>query len=145
MALQDWGFWQFTPRMALGDKLEALHKQVLSVAKAFNVQVLVLEKIFLGPNVHSAFVLGHVRGVCLAAARTAGLSVKEYTATEVKKLVTSSGKASKQQVAQALGHLLACELGAAQSMDATDAIALAYCHARKSGFFSPRTGAEVVA
>jgi crossover junction endodeoxyribonuclease RuvC len=65
--------------------------------------------------------------VVLLAASHAGLAVHEYAATQVKRAVTGTGAAAKEQVAMMVRVLLpGCgEVGA----DAADALAVAVCHA----------------
>ena len=64
----------------------------------------------------------------------------EYSATEVKRAVTGSGSADKDQVAKVLSMLLgAQEFGTA---DASDALALAVCHAQQ--FQGVRSSSAVV-
>ena len=80
----------------------------------------------------SAFKLGHVRGICLAAAARHGAQVVEYAAKTVKKVVTGSGAADKEQVRLVILNLLQLKAEVGDLLDATDALALAFCHAEKS-------------
>ncbi len=87
-----------------------------------------MEGIFHAANARSALVLGHVRGVVLLAGAQAGLLISEFPPATVKSAVTGNGRAEKSQVAFMVTRLLA--LGAAQKPgDATDALAVALCHA----------------
>lgn len=90
--------------------------------------VTVIEKVFLGRNADSAFKLGHARGVALAAAIKSGSEVVEYATRKVKQGITGNGGASKEQVQVVLFSALGIR-GRAQ-FDASDALALAYYHAR---------------
>lgn len=89
--------------------------------------MVVIEQIFLGKNVDSAFKLGHARGICMHEAVVAGAEVREYATRLVKKLVTGSGAADKMQVQMALQRLL--QVSIEGTLDASDALALAYHHA----------------
>lgn len=91
-------------------------------------KVTVVERVFLGKNTDSAFKLGHARGVAVASAMRAGSQVVEYTARSVKKGITGSGAASKEQVQLVLFAALGLR-GQARA-DASDALALAFFHAR---------------
>jgi crossover junction endodeoxyribonuclease RuvC len=71
--------------------------------------------------------LGQARGVVLLAAARSGLEVGEYAARTVKRAVTGTGSASKEQVAAMVRALLPGAVDAAA--DATDALAVAICHA----------------
>jgi crossover junction endodeoxyribonuclease RuvC len=90
--------------------------------------VTVVERVFLGKNADSAFKLGHARGVVIASAVRAGSNVVEYATRAVKKGITGNGGASKDQVQAVLFALLGIR-GRVQ-MDASDALALAFYHAR---------------
>lgn len=93
-----------------------------------------VEGVFHGVNARSALQLGHSRGVALLAAGEAALEVFEYAPATVKRCVAGHGAASKQQV-QAMVRAL-CSLKRAPRLDASDALAVAICHA-----FRTRRGA----
>src|SRR5690348_558114 len=59
--------------------------------------VMAVEKVFLGKNADSAFKLGHARGVALALAGQHKLNLAEYATRHVKKMLTGSGAATKEQ------------------------------------------------
>ena len=86
-----------------------------------------MERVFSARNAHSALVLGHARGVALAAVARRRIPVFEYTATQVKQSVTASGAAGKSQV----GRMVQVLLGHTGTLgeDEADALALALTHA----------------
>ena len=57
----------------------------------------------------------------------AGLQIAEYTATQVKQAIAGTGGADKQQVQMMVMHLL--KLLQKPQIDASDALAIALCHA----------------
>ena len=114
----------------LGDVLTA----VSEVIATYHPEHLSLESGFLARNVHSAFRLGEARGVVLAAAGRAGVSVSEYSPATIKKAVTGYGRAAKEQVQQAVVRLLALE--GIPPEDEADAIAAALCHGFRHVFDS---------
>lgn len=87
----------------------------------------VIEKIFLGKNADSAFKLGHARGVIMYEAGLGGAVVREYATRSVKKGVTGSGGASKEDVQVILQAMLG--LKTISRIDASDALAMACYHA----------------
>jgi crossover junction endodeoxyribonuclease RuvC len=91
-------------------------------------------------NPLSSLKLGHARGVVLLAAAHAGLPVTEYGAKRVKRSVTGTGAAQKEQVAAMVRVLLGQQVEA--GADATDALAVAICHAHHHGT-AQRLGAAV--
>lgn len=110
----------------LSERLQELSAGLSQVVATYQPEVAVVEKIFLGKNVDSAFKLGHARGVCLMVAAQNKMPVFEYAARKVKQALTGSGSAKKEQVQT----LALAELKVQQkvALDASDALALALCH-----------------
>jgi crossover junction endodeoxyribonuclease RuvC len=114
---------------ALAERLAALHAGLARAIAAHRPEVAVVERIFAGRSARAALVLGHARGVALAAAAEAGLPVLEYAPGEIKQAVVGTGGAEKRQVQAMVGRLLGlAELPAA---DAADALAAALCHVQR--------------
>jgi len=87
----------------------------------------IVEKVFLGKSVTSAFVLGESRGVVLAVAASHGAEIFETAAKTAKKSVTGRGNAEKTEVRLILDRVLG--LGGELEtlpLDASDGLALAY-------------------
>ncbi|WP_132756733.1 crossover junction endodeoxyribonuclease RuvC, partial [Pseudomonas aeruginosa] len=84
-------------------------------------------QVFMARNADSALKLGQARGAAIVAAMEEGLSVAEYTASQVKQAVVGTGGADKQQVQMMVMHLL--KLTQKPQIDASDALAIALCHA----------------
>jgi crossover junction endodeoxyribonuclease RuvC len=78
-------------------------------------------------NAQSALKLGHVRGVALLAAASAGLPVFEYAPLKIKSSVVGYGLAKKEQVQFMVARLLHLE-HVPEPADAADALAIAICH-----------------
>jgi crossover junction endodeoxyribonuclease RuvC len=72
--------------------------------------------------------LAHVRGVALLAVAEAGVALGEYSPLEVKSSVVGYGRAEKRQV-QLMVRTLTGVGGDFASEDASDALAVAICHA----------------
>ena len=74
------------------------------------------------------------QGTAIAAAIHHGVPIHEYAPMKIKMALTGTGSASKEQVAGMLQRLLKIpneEMG--KFMDATDALAAAYCHYLQMG------------
>ena len=69
----------------LAKKLGVIHREILRVIEEFRPDLAVIERVFVSANPRSAIVLGQARGAALAALGTAGLSVHELAAREIKK------------------------------------------------------------
>jgi len=87
-----------------------------------------VEGVFYSANVKTALKLAHVRGVALLAIAEAGLELAEYSALEVKTSVVGYGRAEKCQVQMMVQSLLRLP-ETIESEDASDALAVAICHA----------------
>jgi crossover junction endodeoxyribonuclease RuvC len=87
-----------------------------------------IEEVFFAVNAKSALKLSHVRGVAMLVATEASLRIAEYSPLEVKKSVVGYGRAEKFQVQQMVASLLRLT-SPVTSEDASDALAIAICHA----------------
>jgi crossover junction endodeoxyribonuclease RuvC len=96
----------------------------------FTPDAAAVEEVFHSQNPKTAIQLAHVRGVALLAIAEAGLTLGEYSPLEVKTSVVGYGRAEKQQVQWMVKNLLG--LAEPQPEDASDAIAVAICHATRT-------------
>ena len=89
-----------------------------------------VESVFHAVNARSALQLGHARGVVLLAAAELEIPLFEYSPREVKKSISASGRATKEEV-QAMVRILLKLKENPRPNDAADALAVALCHAFK--------------
>ena len=87
-----------------------------------------VEEVFHAVNAKTALKLAHVRGVALLTIAEAGVAFAEYSPLEVKVSVVGYGRAEKSQVQMMVQSLLRLPEAIA-SEDASDALAIAICHA----------------
>ena len=115
-------------RGAISTRVAAIHEGVAEVIAAFGPSVMAVEELYSHyARPRTAILMGHARGVICLAAAQAGIPVVHYSATQVKKILTGSGRAPKSQVQQAIQR----ELGLAtlpEPPDVADALAIALCH-----------------
>ncbi len=111
--------------------------RLLEIAKALRVLIreqapesAAVEGVFHAVNVKTALKLAHVRGVALAAVAEAGIGLAEYSPLEVKISVVGYGRAEKRQVQMMVQSLLRLP-EPIESEDASDALAVAICHATR--------------
>jgi crossover junction endodeoxyribonuclease RuvC len=119
----------------LEERLRVIAAELRAVIETFAPEAVAVEEVFHAINAKSALKLAHVRGVALLIAAEAGLDVGEYSPLEVKVSVVGYGRAEKRQVQMMVHSLLATEQQV-ESLDATDALAVAICHATHSNFSS---------
>jgi crossover junction endodeoxyribonuclease RuvC len=117
-------------RKTIAEKLGLLYCGLMDVVSECRPDVVVVERGFSGKNLRTAMVMGQVLGVSLLVATNAALPVSEYSPSEVKLAVTGFGSASKEQVQHMVTQLL--NIGDDMlPLDASDALAVALCHANK--------------
>jgi crossover junction endodeoxyribonuclease RuvC len=111
----------------LARRLVAIHERILELISAHRPTSMAVEDLFTFKNPRSALKLAQARASALLAGALSGLPIYEYAPGLVKKTVAGSGRAEKGQVAWMVGSLL--KLQAELPVDATDALAVAICHA----------------
>ena len=116
---------------------DPLSTRLCSIASALRALIVehrpeaaAIEEVFHSVNTKSTLKLAHVRGVALLAAAEAGVVIGEYSPMEVKMSVVGYGRAEKQQVQLMVRSLL--NLAEELPEDASDAIAVAICHATRA-------------
>ena len=110
-------------------RLGKIFDRVTGIIDEFLPDELAIEAPFFGKNVQSMLKLGRAQGVAIAAAIHHDVPISEYAPLKIKLAITGNGSASKEQVAgmlQKLLHLRDDQMP--HFMDATDAVAAAYCH-----------------
>lgn len=111
-------------------RLHRIFTGLSAIIEQYRPDVMAVEQIFFSNNVQSALKLGQARGAAIVAGVSAGLPVSEYTALQVKQAVVGHGKAAKEQVQQMVKALL--NLPEIAQADASDALAVAICHANST-------------
>lgn len=114
-------------RVPFLERLSTLQSALSEILTEHQPDWAVIEQIFLGKNVDSAFKLGHIRGICAVECQSVGAQVVEYGARTVKKQITGSGQADKQVVQNFVRQHLQLKK-AFRTLDESDALALALCH-----------------
>jgi crossover junction endodeoxyribonuclease RuvC len=92
-----------------------------------------VEDLFHARNSRVALQLGHVRGAALLPLLRAGIPVVAYAPRVIKKAIAGHGGAEKEQVCRMVRILLGLHDGIL-TLDASDALAVAICHAHSSDF-----------
>ena len=116
-------------RGTLAQRVARIHAELADLISGLTPHVVALEEIYSHyQRPRTAILMAHARGViCLAAAQQ-DVPVVAYAATQIKRLLTGSGRASKVDVQRAICR----ELGLAtppEPHDVADALAIAMTHA----------------
>jgi crossover junction endodeoxyribonuclease RuvC len=115
-------------RRSLTDRLVEIHDGLSEVIAALKPDVMALEELYSHyARPRTAILMGHARGVICLAAAEAGIPVVHYSATQIKKILTGAGRASKSQVQRAIQRELALPQ-VPDPPDVADALAVALCH-----------------
>jgi crossover junction endodeoxyribonuclease RuvC len=109
------------------ERLRALHDALAALLREHRPDEAAVEETYVNRNGTATLKLGYARGVALLGPALLGIPVTEYGAKAVKKAVVGTGGASKEQVALMVRRLLPG--GAIRRADASDALAVAICHA----------------
>ncbi|MCF0203249.1 MAG: crossover junction endodeoxyribonuclease RuvC [Bacteroidaceae bacterium] len=110
-------------------RLGKIFARVTGIIEEYLPDEVAIEAPFFGKNVQSMLKLGRAQGVAIAAAIQRDIPIREYAPLKIKMAITGSGAASKEQVAGMLERLLKLDKDEMPKfMDATDALAAAYCH-----------------
>ena len=108
-------------------RIRDIYEGIVQLIERHRPSAVSVEDIFHGKNSRSALSLGHARGAILLAASLHDLPISEYTAVEIKKAVTGTGRATKDQVGYMVQHQLRLKSAPAPA-DAADGVAAALCH-----------------
>ena len=121
-------------RLVLGNapftvRLLTIDKFLTEYLDKWNPDEVAFEGIFHQKYADAAIKLGHARGVAICACARFGVPLFEYAPTDIKQSVTSYGHAEKSQVARMVKLILGVQHE--WPVDATDALAIAICHANR--------------
>ncbi|HEY4269569.1 MAG TPA: crossover junction endodeoxyribonuclease RuvC [Galbitalea sp.] len=120
------------PDMPLEQRVLAIGNGIAAVLDEFGPQAVALERVFAQHNLRTVMGTAQASGVALHAAAARGLAVGLHTPSEVKAAVTGYGAADKKQVATMVQRVLGLDAPPTPA-DASDALALALCHAWRGG------------
>ena len=124
---------------SLAERLARLHDALDAVLAEHGPETAAVEQTFVSRDAAGTLKLGQARAIALLVPARRGLAVAEYAPNTVKKAVVGVGHADKAQVLHMVARLLPGV--APQGADATDALAIAICHAWSAGSAARRAAA----
>ena len=124
------GVIKTSPRWPFEKRLLEIARGLRELIREHKPELAAVEEVFHAVNAKSALKLAHVRGVALLVIGEAGLGLAEYSPLEVKMSVVGYGRAEKSQVQLMVRSLLGLT-ATVESFDASDALAVAICHAAR--------------
>ncbi|MDP3275034.1 MAG: crossover junction endodeoxyribonuclease RuvC [Deltaproteobacteria bacterium] len=108
-------------------RLRTVADGIREVLQSYPVASGAIEQAFVYLDPKAALFIGHARGAVMVECERIGVTLGEYAPTVVKRSVVGTGKADKTQVNSMIRVLLG--LAQAPPLDASDALAVAICHA----------------
>ncbi|HKJ31687.1 MAG TPA: crossover junction endodeoxyribonuclease RuvC [Balneolales bacterium] len=116
------------------DRLQYIFEHLGNIVRSFHPTECAIETPVYGKDPQAMLKLGRAQAACILAATTNDIPVIEYYPKAVKKSITGNGNASKKQVAFMLRKMVTLEEEKLPN-DATDALAVAWCHMVKQSAF----------
>ena len=143
ITLIEGGVIRTTGSKTIEARLKQIAEDIDSILNKFKPEVVAVEQLYSHyAHPRTAILMGHARGVILQRCAAAGIEVKSFGATRIKKSITGNGHASKEQMQRTIQTILNLrELP--KPADVADAVAAAMCCAetmRKAGFPLPEMG-----
>jgi crossover junction endodeoxyribonuclease RuvC len=117
----------------LADRVKTLFDGLIEILDQWKPVAIAVEQLYAHvEHPRTAILMAHARGCYLLAGAQRGVPVFSYAATMVKKTLTGSGRASKEQMQHSVQH----EFGLPslpEPPDVADALAVAFCHVVAGG------------
>jgi len=123
------------------ERLQYIFEQITRIVKSFNPVTCAVETPVYGVDPLAMLKLGRAQAAAILAITNQKIPVTEYYPKEVKKSITGNGNASKEQVAFML-HKTVKLPKEDLSNDATDALAVAWCHLMKQNGIQQTRGSS---
>ena len=121
------GVFRTDSSLAIEAKLNQIAEDTESLLKRFRPGIVAVEQLYSHyAHPKTAILMGHARGVILQSCAAAGLEVRSFGATRIKKSLTGNGRASKEQVQRTIQTILHLPQ-LPEPSDVADAIAAALC------------------
>ena len=141
-ALLEGGVIRTSSKQSLAERVLEIGRELRSIIEEFQPSAMAIEQVFsLGKNPKSAILMAHARGVILFAAADADLPVHHYTPKQIKRLLTGSGNADKEQVQRVVARELSLD-AVPEPHDVADACAIALCHLYSARVQGPGSRAQ---
>ncbi len=123
------------------DRLQFIFEKVSELAQSFHPDSCAIETPVYGVDPLAMLKLGRAQAAAMLSITNNNIPVTEYYPKEVKKSITGNGNAAKEQVAFMLRKMVALP-DEKISDDATDALAVAWCHFMKQNSLQSRVPAS---
>jgi len=117
----------------MAQRIRTLYDGLCEILNQWKPSAMAVEQLYAHYNhPRTAILMAHARGAFFLAGAQRNTAVVSYASTKVKKLITGSGRASKEQMQHAIAQELRLEKPP-EPNDVADALAVALCHYFASG------------
>jgi len=120
------------PELPIERRLTLIAAGLRAVIAEHRPHVVAVERVFAQQNRGTVMGTAQASGIALLLAGESGLAAATHTPSEVKAAITGYGNADKRQVQAMVARILRLD-DLPKPADAADALALALCHAWRSG------------
>ena len=107
--------------------LRRLAGGIRELVSTFHPEAASIESAFVSKNIKTAMILSLARGAVITTLAQCAVPAFEYSPKSAKRAATGLGEADKRQVASIMANLGGLDVSQIPD-DATDALALAFCH-----------------
>ena len=127
------GVFRTDGEAAIEVRLNQIAGDIMAILERFGPDIVAVEELYSHyEHPKTSILMGHARGVILQKCAEAGIEIRSFAATRIKKSVTGNGRASKEQVQRTVQMLLSLPR-IPEPNDVADAIAAALCCAGEKG------------
>ena len=134
--LREGGVIRSQAKLPLAERVWEIAQGFRGLITEYQPDLMAIEQVFsFSRNPKTALLMAHVRGALLMTAAEHKIPIIHYTPTQIKRLLTGNGRASKEQIQYAIQRELRLEQ-ILESNDVADASAIALCM-----YYSVRTAA----
>ncbi len=125
------------PAGSTAQRLLELRADILGVLGEYEVDGAAIEQVFMNRNRGTAIAVARASGVIMATVAGYGITMAEYTPSQMKLTITGSGSADKDQIAAVVSMRLGLT-SVSGPADVADALGVALCHMQHSGHLASR-------
>ena len=121
------GVFRTSGALTIEARLNQIADDTQLLIKKLGPAIVAVEKLYSHyRHPKTAILMGHARGVILQKCAQAGIEVRSFSATRIKKSLTGNGRASKEQIQRTIATVLSLSV-VPEPDDVADAIAAAMC------------------
>lgn len=117
------------PDATVAERLVEIRRDINAIVAEHEIDTAAIEQVFVNRNRNTAISVARASGVIMETLAGRGISIAEYTPSQMKKAVTGSGSADKTQLTAVVAMRLGLS-GVAGPADVADALGIALCHAQ---------------